>query len=108
MSSIRKFAKTVQEKYPTIDILVNNAGISLNSPHRKFTKDGFEMHMGTNHLGHFLLTNLILENIKKSTYGRFDRLDYKQQVFLQSNTFSHCLLKSFQDHHRVQYSSRDD
>lgn len=71
MGSIHSFAKEVTKLHPTIDILVNNAGISLNDPERKFTKDRFEMHMGTNHLGHFLLTKLLLGNIQKSDIARF-------------------------------------
>jgi len=70
MKSIRLCADLLKAKYLTIDILVNNAGISLNCPERKFTSDGFEVHMGTNHLGHFLLTNLLLTNIKRSMDGR--------------------------------------
>jgi NAD(P)-dependent dehydrogenase (short-subunit alcohol dehydrogenase family) len=70
LSSIRKCAEEIRKRYSTVDILVNNAGVSLNCPNLKKTKDGFEMHMGTNHLGHFLLTNLLLENIKKSSAGR--------------------------------------
>ncbi|CAL8087259.1 unnamed protein product [Orchesella dallaii] len=70
MTSIRSFAATVLKEHPVVDILVNNAGISLNDSTRTFTKDGFEMHMGTNHLGHFLLTNLLLESLKKSSFKR--------------------------------------
>jgi len=71
MKSIRLCADLLKAKYLTIDILVNNAGISLNCPERTFTSDGFEVHMGTNHLGHFLLTNLLLTNIKRSMDGRY-------------------------------------
>lgn len=70
MASIRSFAATVAKEHPTVDILINNAGISLNDSVRSFTKDGFEMHMGTNHLGHFLLTNLLVEQLKKSSIAR--------------------------------------
>jgi len=70
MASIRAFAAKVLAAHPVIDILINNAGISLNDAERKFTKDGFEMHMGTNHLGHFLLTNLLTESLKKSSLSR--------------------------------------
>lgn len=70
LSSIRECAGILKKKYATIDILINNAGISLNCPDLKKTTDGFEMHMGTNHLGHFLFTNLLLDNIKNSTAGR--------------------------------------
>ena len=58
-ASIRRFVVTVKEKYPQVDILVNNAGfISLD---RQETKDGIERQFGINHLGHFLLTTLLLE-----------------------------------------------
>ena len=58
-TSIREFAKRVKEKYPRIDILVNNAGfISLD---RQETKEGIEKQFGINHLGHFLLTTLLVD-----------------------------------------------
>ena len=61
LSSVREFAGEAREKYPRIDILVNNAGIMV--PPYGRTIDGFELQIGTNHLGHFLLTGLLMENI---------------------------------------------
>ena len=61
-ASIRNFAARVKEKYPRIDILVNNAGfISLD---RQETKEGVERQFGINHLGHFLLTNQLLDMMR--------------------------------------------
>ncbi len=66
--SIRSFSKEFHDRYDVLDILVNNAGVTL--PKREETKDGFELQFGVNHLGHFLLTNLLLDLIKKSKSAR--------------------------------------
>jgi NAD(P)-dependent dehydrogenase (short-subunit alcohol dehydrogenase family) len=58
LASVRAFAETVQGD---IDVLINNAGV-MNVP-LAHTADGFEMQIGTNHLGHFALTNLLLPHI---------------------------------------------
>jgi NAD(P)-dependent dehydrogenase (short-subunit alcohol dehydrogenase family) len=58
LASIRTFADNIQASYPAVDLLVNNAGV-MAIPRRE-TKDGFEMQFGTNHLGHFALTGLLL------------------------------------------------
>jgi NAD(P)-dependent dehydrogenase (short-subunit alcohol dehydrogenase family) len=58
LASVRRFADRVLQRHHGIDILVNNAGIA-GGPHRS-TEDGFEAHLGTNHLGHFALTGLLL------------------------------------------------
>ena len=58
LSSVRSFAKTVSN----VDVLVLNAGLALNTKDKEptRTKDGFELTIGTNHLGHFLLYNFCL------------------------------------------------
>ena len=50
-----------------IDILINNAGV-MTCPLTR-TEDGFEMQIGTNHFGHFLLTNLVMPLVKKAAPG---------------------------------------
>lgn len=71
LASIRKFAHNVLNDFPEIHVLVNNAGIYVPLNHRASSKDGFEIHFGVNHLGHFLLTNLLLDRLKLSAPSRY-------------------------------------
>ncbi|XP_031704443.1 retinol dehydrogenase 13 [Anarrhichthys ocellatus] len=68
MRSVRDLARDVRENEQRLDILINNAGVMM-CPKWK-TEDGFEMQFGVNHLGHFLLTNCLLDLLKKSTPSR--------------------------------------
>ncbi|TRY73994.1 hypothetical protein TCAL_12862 [Tigriopus californicus] len=64
MTSVREFARHVLKKNVPIHVLVNNAGIMFGP--RTITEDGFESQMSVNHLGHFLLTHLLLPKLKSS------------------------------------------
>lgn len=68
LESVRSFAEQFRSKYDRLDVLLNNAGIMM-TPYFK-TKDGFEGQMGTNHLGHFALTGLLLDLIKSTPGAR--------------------------------------
>ena len=61
LDSVRSAAKALRSAYPRIDLLINNAGVMWTP--KQVTKDGFEMQFGTNHLGHFALTGLLLEHM---------------------------------------------
>lgn len=68
LSSVRDFAAAFKAKYDRLDILLNNAGV-MAIP-RQETRDGFEMQLGVNHLGHFALTGLLLDVIVKTPHAR--------------------------------------
>ncbi|MFT5779564.1 MAG: NAD(P)-dependent dehydrogenase (short-subunit alcohol dehydrogenase family) [Crocinitomicaceae bacterium] len=68
LNSIKAFSENLSKSQSTVDILINNAGVMM-CPYSK-TEDGFEIQMGTNHLGHFALTGLLMPLIKNSKSGR--------------------------------------
>ncbi|PIK56141.1 putative retinol dehydrogenase 13-like isoform X3 [Apostichopus japonicus] len=72
LESIRQCAEKINKELSRLDIIINNAGV-MTCP-RWMTKDGFELQFGTNHLGHFLFTNLLLDLIKKSSPARIVNL----------------------------------
>jgi NAD(P)-dependent dehydrogenase (short-subunit alcohol dehydrogenase family) len=61
LDSIRAAANQLRSTHDTIDLLINNAGVMMTP--RSTTKDGFELQFGTNHLGHFALTGLLLDRL---------------------------------------------
>jgi NAD(P)-dependent dehydrogenase (short-subunit alcohol dehydrogenase family) len=66
LSSVHAFAEGLE--HDSLDLLINNAGL-MAIPRRE-TKDGFEMQLGTNHLGHFALTGLLLERLERGSDPR--------------------------------------
>ncbi len=67
-TSIRKFAEDILKTEDRIDMLLLNAGVMI--PPYQETEDGFELQFGVNHLGHFLLTHLLLDRVKASAPSR--------------------------------------
>ena len=68
LRSVRACADKVLAGYARIDVLINNAGVF--PPDFRPTQDGFETQIGVNHLGHFLLTNLLLDKLATSAPAR--------------------------------------
>ncbi|WP_156749917.1 SDR family NAD(P)-dependent oxidoreductase [Mycobacterium sp. E2479] len=66
LQSVRAAAEALSCAHPRIDLLINNAGVMV--PPKQVTPDGFELQFGTNHLGHFALTGLLLDNLT-TVYG---------------------------------------
>ena len=72
LDSIRAAGKESNARFDTIDLLINNAGVMACPLDR--TADGFELQFGTNHLGHFLLTNLLIPLLEKGDRPRIVNL----------------------------------
>ncbi len=68
LESVRAAADEILRRWDRLDVLINNAG-GIWTP-RQTTKQGFEQTFGVNHLGHFLLTNLVLDRLKASAPSR--------------------------------------
>jgi len=68
LASVRAFAASFMAKFTRLDVLVANAGIMTRR--RQMTSDGIEMDLGVNHVGHFLLTDLLLPLLKRSAPAR--------------------------------------
>ncbi len=69
LASIKAFSERISAQRKSLDILINNAAV-MNPPQRKVTKDGFELQMGTNYLGHFALTLHLLPLLQKGNKPR--------------------------------------
>ncbi|KAL8151060.1 hypothetical protein V2J09_020868 [Rumex salicifolius] len=70
LESVRQFVDNFRRSEKPLDVLVCNAAVYLpTAKEPTYTADGFELSVGTNHLGHFLLSRLLLEDLKKSDYS---------------------------------------
>ena len=72
LSSTRDFATEVLKNVREIHVLMNNAGVyvPLQDKDKNVTKEEYEIHFGLNHLGHLLLTNLLLNRVNESAPSR--------------------------------------
>ncbi|EAS04939.1 oxidoreductase, short chain dehydrogenase/reductase family protein (macronuclear) [Tetrahymena thermophila SB210] len=98
LTSIRLFANEFKSKYNKLNCLINNAGIMAIST-RVLTKDGFESQIGTNHFGHFLLTNLLFDVLKQTPQFRIinvsSRAHIRNTINLDDINFSNTPYQKF-------------
>ncbi|WP_207652886.1 SDR family oxidoreductase [Anaeromicrobium sediminis] len=107
LESVRAFAENIKSKHKKIDGLVNNAGMVTSGKVPKRTKQGFEMMFAVNHLGHFLLTESLLDIINETQGSRivilssighagsdkkrpeihFEDLNYDKRVFNRTDAY---------------------
>lgn len=84
LESIEAFAETLRRSHGSLDLLVNNAAV-MAPPQRRETADGFELQLGTNHLGHFALTSRLLPLLRQ---GRDARVVSLSSVAARSGTIN--------------------
>lgn len=90
LASIRAFASNFMEKFSKLDVLVNNGGVFIPPEERRKTKDGFEVHFGVNHLGHFLLTHLLFQHIQRTPSSRYVFVDFVLEYIIDGcNSFGY-------------------
>ena len=91
LASIRAFAARVLAKHPRLDLLINNAGV-MACPQGK-TSDGFELQFGSNHVGHFLMTCLLVPALRRGTAARVVSLSsrghHMSPVVFEDISFEH-------------------
>ena len=79
LTSVRSAATEVADRYGRLDLLINNAGVM--APPRTLSRDGFELQFATNHLGHFVLTLLLLPLLRQSPAARVVHVTSGAQYF---------------------------
>lgn len=100
LESVRRFTEDFKKNYSRLDLLINNAGVMM-PPYSK-TADGFELQFGTNHLGHFALTGLLMDLIINTESSRivnvsstshksgkidFDDLDWEKRTYKKMRAY---------------------
>jgi NAD(P)-dependent dehydrogenase (short-subunit alcohol dehydrogenase family) len=98
VAELKRLAETITDRYPQVDVLINNAGNFFMS--RQLNNDGIEMTFAVNYLAPFMLSNLLLPNLKASGRGRIIIVSSRNQSFgkfdLENYDFSNRLYNGLQ------------
>ncbi len=124
LASIREAADELRSRYDRLDLLINNAGVMM-TPYAR-TEDGFELQLGTNHLGHFAFTGLLIDQMMDVPGARivtvssmlhrqgsinFDDLAYEQR-YNRSAAYARSklanLLFAYELERRLEHAGRQD
>jgi len=105
LKSVKEFADTFKSRYQTLNILINNAGV-MYITERRATKEGFEMQVGTNHMGHFYLTTLLLDVLKKSAPSRVINVSSLGHTFAKDLGFDDFMFEKKYDMDAAYYRSK--
>ncbi|CAL1538790.1 unnamed protein product [Lymnaea stagnalis] len=100
MRSIRNFAKEIIDEEPRLDILINNVGVVNEGKAKVLTDEGFERLFAANYFGPFLLTNLLLDLMKKSAPSRIVNLSSTVNKYGTIEFDNLQAEKKFKHHHR--------
>jgi NAD(P)-dependent dehydrogenase (short-subunit alcohol dehydrogenase family) len=85
LESVRAAAEQLKSNHDAIDLLINNAGVMFTP--RSTTKDGFELQFGTNHLGHFAFTGLLLDRVLAAKGSRVVTVSSQGHRFVRGIRF---------------------
>jgi NAD(P)-dependent dehydrogenase (short-subunit alcohol dehydrogenase family) len=97
LESVRTAAEALNANHDAIDLLINNAGVMFTP--QSTTKDGFELQFGTNHLGHFALTGLLLDRVLAAPASRIVSVSSQGHRFVDGIRFDD--VQSERDYSRV-------
>ncbi|KAK7011914.1 retinol dehydrogenase 12 [Biomphalaria glabrata] len=100
LKSVRDFAKQIIEEEPRLDILINNAGVVNEGRGKTLTDEGLETLFAANYFGPFLLTNLLLDLLKKSAPSRIINVSSVINKFATIDFENLNAEKSFKHHHQ--------
>ncbi len=106
LAEVRRLAEEVSAAHPRLDLLINNAGIGsgdMSGKHREVSRDGYELRFAVNYLAPFLLTHLLLPNLRRAAPSRIVNVSSKGQMPID---FDDVMLEKLYDPTRAYRQSK--